>query len=49
MRGYNVYVVTDGVAAFEPEQQAHFEKHVLHHFGEGIASEALVRIIESGS
>lgn len=41
--GYNVYVVTDGVAAFEREQQRHFETHVLHHFGEGITAQALIR------
>jgi nicotinamidase-related amidase len=40
--GYNVYVVNDGVAAFEPEQQRYFERHVLHHFGEGITSEELI-------
>jgi len=43
--GYNVYVVTDGVAAFEPEQQRHFETHVLHHFGEGITADALIRVM----
>jgi nicotinamidase-related amidase len=40
--GYNVYVVTDGVAPFEPEQQAYFEKHVLHHFGRPITSQQLI-------
>lgn len=44
--GYNVYVVNDGVAPFEPEQQEYFEEHVLHHFGEGIASEDLVKLMQ---
>jgi nicotinamidase-related amidase len=40
--GFNVYVVKDGVAPFEPEQQAYFERHVLNHFGAGITSEQLI-------
>jgi nicotinamidase-related amidase len=46
--GYNVYVVNDGVAPFEPEQQAYFERHVLHHFGEAITSEQLIERMRSG-
>ncbi|MDQ8730250.1 cysteine hydrolase [Bradyrhizobium sp. LHD-71] len=47
--GYNVYVVSDGVASFEPEQQAYFERHVLHHFGEGIASKKLIAQMRDGA
>ena len=40
--GYDVHVVTDGVAAFEPDQQLHFERHILHHFGAGISATELI-------
>ena len=44
--GYNVFVVNDAVAPFEPEQQRYFEEHVLHHFGAGISATALASAIK---
>lgn len=46
--GYNVYVVNDAVAPFEPTQQAYFEEHVLHHFGEGVTSAQLIQAMRGG-
>ncbi|WP_083508298.1 isochorismatase family cysteine hydrolase [Erythrobacter sp. AP23] len=43
--GYNAYVVTDGVGAFEDHQNAYFEEHVLHHFGAGISSDTLIAMM----
>jgi nicotinamidase-related amidase len=47
--GLNVYVVKDAVAPFEPEQQAYFERHVLHHFGAGITSDQLIAQLQGQS
>lgn len=44
--GYNVYVVTDGVGAFEDHQNTYFQEHVLHHFGAGITTEDVIEIME---
>ena len=44
--GYNVYVVTDAVGAFEDHQNAYFQEHVLHHFGAGITTEDVIEMIE---
>lgn len=44
--GYNAYVVTDAVGAFEDHQNTYFQEHVLHHFGAGITSDALIAVIE---
>lgn len=45
--GYNAYVVTDAVGAFEDHQNAYFQEHVLHHFGAGMTSDALIGVIEA--
>jgi nicotinamidase-related amidase len=45
--GYNVFVATDAVAAFERQQQEYFEKHVLHHFGAGITSNELMSLMQA--
>ena len=44
--GLNAWVVSDGCAAFTVEQHAHFMQHILHHFGEGISSNDLVKRIQ---
>ncbi|WP_296228115.1 cysteine hydrolase [Ralstonia sp. UBA689] len=41
--GINCWVVTDGCAAFTEGQHNHVLNHVVHHFGAGIESEALVQ------
>lgn len=45
-RGFNVYVVTDGCAAFTHAQDEHFQQHILHHFGAGIEAASLVKHLE---
>jgi nicotinamidase-related amidase len=43
--GINALLVTDACAAFTEAQQAYVVEHVLHHYGEGIDSEALLAVI----
>ncbi|MBU2711803.1 cysteine hydrolase family protein [Zooshikella harenae] len=43
--GYNCIVVTDACGAFEQQQADYFEKHVLHHFGEGCITPELLSIL----
>lgn len=37
-KGYTCYVVSDATAAFNREQQAYFEKNIVHHFGQSVLS-----------
>lgn len=45
--GINCWIVTDGCAAFTRQQHDHMLHHVLHHFGAGIESEALINHMQS--
>lgn len=47
-RGYDVVVLTDATAAFNREQQRHFEKAVLHHFGREMQTAAFVQWLQAG-
>lgn len=33
-KGYNIYVISDAISAFQKEQQDFFEKNIVHHYGE---------------
>ena len=46
-RGYDVVVLTDATAAFNRDQQRHFEEAVLHHFGRGMQTSAFVQWLEA--
>ncbi|MGI0119572.1 hypothetical protein [Zooshikella sp. RANM57] len=43
--GYNCIVVTDACGAFEQVQADYFEKHILHHFGEGCTTSELLNTL----
>jgi nicotinamidase-related amidase len=45
--GYKAFVVADAVGAFEDQQNAYFQKHVLHHFGASLAADHLIGVIEA--
>lgn len=47
-RGYNVVVLTDATAAFNREQQRHFEEAVVHHFGRSLPTSAFVEGLVKG-
>ncbi len=44
--GYNAYVVTDAVGAFEDHQNTYFRDQVLHHFGASISTGGLIDLVE---
>ena len=46
-RGFDVVVLTDATAAFNREQQRHFEEAVVHHFGRGLRTAAFVEELET--
>lgn len=41
--GFNVVVLRDACAAFNDEQDAYFDEHVLHHFGHALSVDAFVK------
>jgi nicotinamidase-related amidase len=41
-RGYNSMLIEDACAAFTTEQQQYVLKHIVHHFGTAISSEAFL-------
>jgi len=43
--GYNAYVATDASGAFETAQSDYFKKHILHHFGEEITTQELLKVL----
>jgi nicotinamidase-related amidase len=47
--GYDVVVLRDACAAFNDEQDAYFDEHVLHHFAHAKPVEAFVAAIKSES
>jgi nicotinamidase-related amidase len=47
-RGYNVVVLTDATAAFNRDQQRHFEEAVVHHFGRSLPTSAFVEGLAEG-
>ncbi|EFL49848.1 isochorismatase hydrolase [Solidesulfovibrio fructosivorans JJ]] len=46
-RGYDVVVLTDATAAFNRDQQRHFEEAVVHHFGRGIKTSTFVQWLQT--
>lgn len=47
-RGYNVVVLTDATAAFNRDQQRHFEEAVVHHFGQSLSTATFVQGLAEG-
>ncbi len=43
--GYNVIVPTDASGVFESGQRAYFEDRVIHHFGEKISTDDLLKLL----
>ena len=41
-KGYHTHVISDATSAFTQEEKEFFEKHIVHHFGKSLTTEAFL-------